>query len=450
VNTLISYLRRIADTKLLFEAEAVGLWNNAMAGDREAVEELLVRTRPLVAFVIQNELHENIDPSDFKSNLIEHLISQGDFIITAGWGKWDGKGGLLWYFNRILGDGLREARLSYYYSRKVDERRLVSLDAPLGSPEEGDDAFTLADTRQMESGELPPDVTVGLLSDTCPFDEDKLVDLRDAASGVGVVLSLDKQVMAAALKEVFHSPELSSVLESGVRNDWALFMAGSTGRLGTAIQGECAAHLILLTDATDIFARKAMALMAGRLSGRLEAHPGSLSTIVIGRGRDFDRITKWIAVNAEQHKVLQKFVAALSKFGVGLSPGNGMAIVDAATVAPAKGILSHIPEPELFFQTAKNGLRVAESREGAHKALIRKLMVRMCKSGAAGSAAAALKTANEVLEFELSFLEGQQALLEQARAAMNVSPAEPARGAVLRNTVLDSKAGRSKANDQNM
>jgi len=441
VNALTSYLHRIADTKLLYEEEAVGLWNNAMAGDREAMEELLVRTRPLVAFVIQNVLHEDIEPTDFKSNLIEYLISQGDYIITTGWGKWDGKGGLLWYFNRILGDGLREARLSYYYSRKVEERRLVSVNAPLGGAEEGDDALTLAESRQMESGELSPDITVGLLSDAFPFGEDELVDLRDASSGVGVVLSLNKQVMAASLKEVFHSPELSSVLESGVRNDWALFMVGSTGRLGTAIQGECSAHLVLLTDASDIFTRKAMALMASRLSGRLEAHPATLPTIIIGRGRDFDRIMKWIAVNAEQHKLLQKFVASLSKFGVGLSSGHGMAIIDAATVAPTKGIVSNIPETELFFQTAKNGLRVAESREGAHKVLIRKLMVRMCRSGGVGSAAAALAIANEVLEFELSFLEAQKTLLERARAAMETTAARLDKDTASRQTARDAKTG---------
>jgi hypothetical protein len=229
------------------------------------------------------------------------------------------------------------------------------------------------------------------------------------------------------------------VLESGVGNDWALFMAGSTGRLGTAIRGECLAHLILLTDATDVFMRKALALMAGRLSGRLEAHPGALPTIVIGKGRDFERITRWITVNAEQHKLLQKFVAALSKFGVGLFPVNGMAIIDAATVAPAKDIVSHIPEAELFFQTAKNGLRVAESREGAHKALIRKLMVRMCQSGGAGAAAAPLNIAGEVLEFELSFLEGQKALLERACAARTVSPARPAGDAALRRAARDPK-----------
>ena len=230
------------------------------------------------------------------------------------------------------------------------------------------------------------------------------------------MLPLNKQVMAAALREVFHAPELASAFESGVRNDWALFMTGSTGRLGTAVLGECAAHLILLTDATDIFTRQTLSVMAGWLSGRLVEHEGALPTVVIGRGRDFDSINKWVAVDDGKHRILRKFVAALAKFGVGLSPQHGMAVIEAATVGASEGICSSIPETELFFQAAKNGIRVAASRDGAHKVLIRDLMVRMCKAGTAESAAASRETANEVLEFELGFLEAQKALLEKARA----------------------------------
>ena len=421
VDSLVSYLNRIADTKPLFEEEAANLWRKAKDGDREAVEELLVRTRPLVTFVIKNTLHEDIDPSDFKSNLIEHLISQGDFIITDNWDKWDGKGGILWYFGRVLGDGLREARLSYYYRRKVEERLLCSIQAPLMASDTEDQPFTLESTRQLESTALSPDVTVGILNDVFPFDEDELVARRDAASGLSVVLPLNKQVMAAALKEVFRAPELAAAFESGVRNDWALFMAGSTGKLGTAILGDCAAHLILLTEATDIFTRKTVSVIAGWLLGRLDEHEGSLPSIVIGRGGDYDRIMKRVSTGGERHRVLRKFVAALNKFGVGLSPQHGIATIDVATLGPAAGVISHIPETELFFQTAKNGIRIAASRDGAHKALIKTLMVRMSRLDIAESAASALETANEVLEFELSFLEAQKALIDTVRAGRAMS-----------------------------
>lgn len=420
VDSLVSYLNRIADTKPLFEEEAVSLWNRAKAGDREAAEELLVRTRPLVAYVIRDGLHEDIDPSDFKSGLIEHLISQGDLIITDNWEKWDGRGGLLWYFGRLLGDGLREARRSYYYRRKMEERLFSSLQAPFEAAEAGEESFTPERSSQVQSAELSPDVTVGILNDEFPFDEEEMVSRRDASSGVGVVLPLNKQVMAAALKEVFHAPELLVALESGVRNDWALFMAGSTGRLGTAIIGDCAAHLILLTDATDIFSRKTLWIVARWLSGRLEPHEHALPSLVIGKGGDFDRLMRWIANDNESHRVLRKFAAALNKFGVGLSPRHGMAVIDVATVGSTEGVSSCIPETELFFQTAKNGIRIAASRDGAHKALIRKLMVRMCRTGTSESAAASLETANAILDFEVTFLEEQKAALEKVRGGKSV------------------------------
>ncbi len=425
VDALVAYLNRIADTKPLFEEEAAGLWNKAKAGDREAVEELLVRTRPLVKFVINNSLHEEINPADFKSSLIEHLISEGDLIITESWDKWDGKGGLLWYFGRTLRDGLRKARLAYYSSRKTEERVLLPAAPPPASFDREDGAPALAGRKQPQSPEMPPDVSVGILSDEFPFNEDELVVRRDVSSGISIILPLNKQVMAAALGEVFRSPEISAAFESGVRNDWAVFMAGSTGRLGTAVLGESAAYLVILTDATDIFTRKTMLVIAGWLSGRIEEHEGALPTINIGKKEDFDGIMRWTKVDDDQNRILRKFVVTLNKFGVGLSPGKGIAAIDAATVGSAEGTASHISDVELYFQTAKNGIRIAASKEGAHEALIKKLMTRASRSDASESAAAALKTADEVLNFELSFLEGQKALLEKARAGKRPPAAKP-------------------------
>jgi hypothetical protein len=263
--------------------------------------------------------------------------------------------------------------------------------------------------------ELTPDVTVGILDDIFPFDEDEMVARRDALSGMTVVLSLDKQVMAAALRDVFHSPELSQALESGVGNDWAIFMTGVTGKLGTAILGQCAAQLVVLTDATAVFTRKSVSVMAGWLSGRLMKRADAFPAIVIGGGKDFDGIMEKTATEDESYGVLRQFVAALNKFGVGLSPHHGMAVIDTATVGVSGGIVSPVSGIELFFQTAKNGIRVAESAEGAHKRLIKKLMVQICGKGDAEPVSSALEIANAVLECEVNFLEGQKVLLEKAR-----------------------------------
>ncbi|MBA4389274.1 MAG: hypothetical protein C0404_14975 [Verrucomicrobia bacterium] len=417
LDSMVSYLKRIASTKPIFEEEAVALWDKAKAGDRESAEELMVRSRPLVKFVIQNIIGQEIDPSDFRSNLVEHLISEGDFIITDSWDKWDGKGSLLRHFGRTLRDGLGEAFHSYFIRRKVEERILFSLNEPMPSSSGGEGSLTLERSKHVQSLEMPPDVGAGILYDQFPFDEDELVSRRDASSGVSVILPLNKQVLAAALGEVFHTPEMTSAFRSGVPNDWAVFMAGSTGRLGTAILGDCAAHLIVLTDATDVFTRKILAVMAGRLSARLRENPGAPATIAVGKNLDFDRIAKNVKTGGESYRVLRKFVSVLGSFGVGLSPALGIADIDVATVGGSDGLLSRIPDTELYFQVARNGIRVAESRPDAHRNLTKRLMSAIRRGNSPDTATDSLKIANEVLNVELAFLESQKALIERARGA---------------------------------
>jgi len=402
-NPLSTYLERINATPVLLEHEAVMLWERARRGDRDAQEQLVVGTRPLVKFVIENNLNEQVDPSSFKVELLWHLITEGDMIIAAALPAWDRKGRFLGFLHRRLQSGLTTARHDFFRQRQQRAMRESSIDEPLGDPESGS-VLTPANSRTMAAHNMQPDEVLAILSEESVFGEEELVRQRDAASGIPVVSIYDKQVMASTLKSVFTALDLSTSLESGLGNKWALIMADSLGRMGTAVVGSCSFKAMVLTDATSVFLRQSLPALAAKLNAAMTERPDGVTTLVIGRGADYDRVMELTNGRDPKWNGLRHFVMGLQHFGVGLTPEEGIAAID---FIPVESKLSHAA----LFELLKNGLLCAESESDARSALVR-YMLQHHRNGSPEDAGRAL------LDAQVCFLRDQRARLERMKRRM--------------------------------
>lgn len=396
-NPMNGYLERISATKPLMEQDAVDLWERIRAGDKDAQDDFLVRCRPLVKFVIEDNLHERIDPSGFKTELVWHLITEGDLIIAAAIPEWERKGRLLWMLHRRLQDGLTSARHEFFKQRQQQTRQEISINEPLSGSEASGD-FDLEQSRLMASHNIPPDEVLGILSDSSTFGEEDLVAKRDAASGVPVVSGYDKQVLASSLCPVFGELGFNTALESGFGNKWAVFIAGSLGRLGTAVVGNCSFKAIVLTDATPEFLHQAVRSIARNLADAIiEKH----TTLVIGRGQAYDRVMQLVNGSDREQDGLRHFVLSLQRFGIGLTPYEGMATIQFLPVETETG-------HAMMFELLKNALLCAESEENSRSILIRKILqgLRNQPPEDAGRA---------MLDAQITFLRDQRAGLERVK-----------------------------------
>lgn len=410
VNPLVSFLERIGTTKALLEVEAIALWEKARHGDKEAKEELLVRARPMIRFVIEKNLHEEIAPFGFKTDLLWRLISEGDWIIASAADGWDRSGRFLWFLYRRLRDGLRRTRLDFFRERKRQAQREVPLSEPLGgeTAEDGTRPFTLEDTPELAAGNVPPDQVVGILTEPSAFGEEELIAKRDLASGVPVVSRYDKQVLASILRPVFSSADMRRTLEGGLDSRWAAFMVNSVGRMGTAVVGRCSFRALVLSEATPAFLRRAVAALAETLSAAFREKPGGLSGLVIGRSPDYDRVMERVRGQDRRWDVLRHLVMGVQRFGIGLTPEDGIAAVDFMTVEGGA-------DDPMLFELLKNGILVAESEDGARSALVRRIL------GQQGTRSPE-DACRALLDAQVSFLRDQRARLEWIKRRLERSP----------------------------
>ncbi|MEO5368351.1 MAG: hypothetical protein H7831_18735, partial [Magnetococcus sp. WYHC-3] len=332
-NWLSVYLNRMAETRLLTMEEAQQLWLRAHTGDLEATEELMVRVRPLVRFVIEHDLREEIDPSGLKADLLERLIHRGDEIIVDAFHTPDIEGRVLGQFQRALTSGLRQARIEHYLERSARYRRTVSIDQPLLG--DTPDSATLSQTRALAAHGLSPAEVVSVLDGSFVEQDVELVVRRDEVSGVQVVRSQDKQVLAATLGHLLVREGANSLQARGVVGRWALFLGGALGRLGTAIYGKCGLELYLLVDGTDLFAAE------------VATHLGDLTRM-----------------NVQIRRLLQRFGVAAP------DPVRPLAVRVSLTDKNAACFGKGLTPEEFLFQIQANGIMVIESGRQEARALI--------------------------------------------------------------------------------
>jgi len=404
-DPLAAYLERMSLTRILDEQEAVLLWERTQAGDKDAGDELLVRARPLVKNVIEKELHEKINPFGFNTELIWHLISEGDLILSIAGRQWERKGRLLWFMAQQLQDGLTKARLEFFRKRKQQAIKEISSSEPLGNEGEGD--FNLEQTLQMSAHNLSPDDVTAILTEVSAYGEEELIARRDAESAVPVVSRYDKQVLASSLNTGLMFKVFNRAVESGLGNKWAMFMTGSLGRMGTAVVGNCAFKGVLLSDASPAFVRRAAVLLSASFHGVLKQGGGGVSTTVIGRGKHYNQVMALVNGVVRKREILRHFVMSLQRFGIGFVPEEGIAMIDFVSLE------SEISDG-LLFEMLKNSILCVESEKGARAFLIRKMMRRLREQPPEDAGRA-------LLDAQVSFLREQRVRLEWLKRHLQIS-----------------------------
>jgi hypothetical protein len=364
---LTAYLRRTAEMRLPNEAAAAALCALARAGDRTQMEALVVALRPLVRTAIASDLHEELDPAGFKAELLEHLVRTGDELIVAACRSCEGRGAALSHFHRTIADGLRQARRDFYLERHARHRRTLSLDAPWDDRRETDAPFTLAQTLETAARDLSPALVAEILDPAGLDEAAELVSRRDAAWGLPVVRAHDKAAVATALGRLLTKQGFPAAFEQGLQRRWALYLGGSMGRLGSALQGHGGLEFYVLTDGTELFAQDLRRVL-----------------------RDLLRTSVPIR-------------ALLSRFGVRLPRAGEPEYLFAGGLDIAPGAL--LPgfagaAEELLFQIAGNGILVAESESGAGRQLVRGLTSRLADSHPEDAARALVSAREEFLTRE--------------------------------------------------
>jgi len=404
-DPLSAYLERMSVTRMLDEQEAVLLWERTQSGDKEAGDELLVRARPLVKSVIEGELREQINPYGFNTELIWHLISEGDFILSSAGRQWDRRAKLLWFLAQGLREGLAKARLDFFRKRKQQAMQEVPISEPLVHDENRD--FSLEQTVQMSAHNMSPEDVTAILTEVSAYGEEELIAKRDADSAVPVVSRYDKQVLASSLNTVIMHRALKRAMESGLGNKWAMFMTGSLGRMGTAVVGNCAFRSVLLSDATPAFLHRAAIVLSAVFHGTVRDSPGGVSTLVIGKGKGYNQVMAIVNGVVRKREILRHFVMSLQKFGIGFVPEEGIAAVDLVS-------LENEISDSLLFELLKNAIQCVESEKGARSFLIKK-MVRRLRAQLPEDAGRAL------LDAQVSFLREQRVRLEWLKRRLQVA-----------------------------
>jgi len=398
-SPLSRYLEQITATAALMEQEAVQLWERIQQGDKDAQDELLTRTRPLVKFVIENNLHERMDPFGFKEELLWHLITEGDLILASSWPAWNRQGRFLWFLLRRLQDGLASARHDFFKQRQQQTRQEVSISEPF--TEEGSGNFTMEQSRTMSAHNIPPDEILGILTENSTFGEEELVAQRDAESGIPMISGYNKQELASSLPSIFTKLGLSRALESGLGNKWAVFMTGSLGRMGTAVTGNCSFKALVLTDTTASFLHQSIRTLAEELSAVPSETPSGQVILVIGKDAEYDRVMKLINGTDSKWNNLRHFVMSLQRFGTGLTQEEGIANI---VFVPVECEASD----NILFELLKNGILCAESEANARLTLTRNILQHLSNRSPEDAGRA-------LLDAQISFLRDQRAHLERIK-----------------------------------
>jgi len=362
---LVAYLKRMTEARALDEAAAADLWSRAASGDQDKMEALIVGLRPMVRCVIEQDLREEIAPDGFKAELLEHLVHKGDEIIVDTCHAWGGQGAVLAHFRREIAAGLNQARRDFYFERSTRHQKTVSLDAPLGEDHEQGEAFTLAQTADLAARNLDPAEVAEILDPDSLEETAALVSSRDADWGLPVIRAHDKASVASALGKLLAKEGLPTVFSCGIRHCWAVFMGGSMGRLGSALQGHGGLEFYILTDGTEMFAQD-----------------------VRGIFRDMVRTSAPIR-------------ALFSRFGIRLPHPGETGFVFAGGMDATQGpIIPGFAAEELLFHINGNGILVAESDANAGRRLVRELTARLADVPPEDVARALLKAREEFLTRE--------------------------------------------------
>jgi len=398
-GTLIScYLARINAVKPLLEDEAVALLARAGMGDMDAQEELLVRLRPMVAHVIQADLREDLSSDTFRAQLIEHLISEGDRLLATACSEWDQTGSFMAHARYRLSAGLREARLHFLRERYAAARRETSNRGNADAAE------------SMRDGRLRPDEVAAIMEEGAAFAEDELVERRDAASGLPILSKYEKHALALSLKTLFSDREFSRIFSGGTGTRWCVFLAGSLGKLGTAVKGMCPLELLFLCDASPAFADA----LPGRIASAME---GSWRTdgreLIIGAAPAETASAApadpgVMRSSARLRHLMRRMLAIANNSGVALDPSGRRSRMEFRSTAD-------VNSERITFELLKNCILVHESAEGT-RTLLAMDVIRNNKAESPEEAARAL------LNAQIAFLRTQRACLESARRRFRNCP----------------------------
>jgi len=398
-GTLISsYLARINAVKPLLEDEAVALLARAGMGDMDAQEELLVRLRPMVAHVIQTDLREDLSSDTFRAQLIEHLISEGDRLLAIACSEWDQTGSFLAHARYRLSAGLREARLHFLRERYAAAWRETSDPGHAGAAESARD------------GRLRPDEVAAIMEEGAAFAEDELIEKRDAASGLPILSKYEKHALALSLKALFSDREFSRIFSAGTGTRWCVFLAGSLGKLGTAVKGMCPLELLFLCDASPAFADA----LPGRIASAME---GSWRTdgreLIIGAAPPEPPSSTpqepGVAHSSSRLRhLMRRMLAIANNSGVALDPSGRRSRMEFRST-------SDVNSERIIFELLKNCILVHESAEGT-RTLLAIDVIRNNQTDSPEEAARAL------LNAQIAFLRTQRAGLELARRRFRPCP----------------------------
>ena len=418
--------REMTAREILTTDEVDDLWALWRGGDAMAYDELLRGLQPLIVFVLEEELCEDIlvASGTAGADRVLELLAEGQLVLAEALRDESMPGGVMPYVRNRLSKALWERRRLYRYEQQGIQydssgrsARVTSMDATREGPDGGimpSAGISGGDSMQPRG----PDEVVGATGGELTFGEEALIERRDRHSGRPVILRGDKIAVSHAVGEMFKSAGVPNGVLSDVR--WALFTTGSLGRLGTAIRGACDWNGVMIVDAPAARVQDALERIGAQLDTAVELRDdgcgGTLKLaatekryraledrILSGTMRGLRQITQY--GDDAGDALLEHLYALMSRFTIGGAErglGSLTLISLPALVQVPRGLWTG---DRITFEVQRNGFLATESATGIGEQLCRLLVARARALGVDEFMSARLRVEEEFLRTQRTHLE---------------------------------------------
>ncbi|MDD5421869.1 MAG: sigma-70 family RNA polymerase sigma factor, partial [Candidatus Omnitrophica bacterium] len=361
VDPFIASLNTYYSMNMPDESYLAGLWNRAeLEGAKEASDLFTMALLPLVREVIETELNTPIVLDGRSANLIVYLLQRGSIALFERRGEWptpDRPETLFAFFREMLWDELRSAKREYYEEIEQGEN-IASLDSAIYREE-----------RKAET-----------MKDRLPSKEASPVDeaIEHEKARLPLIQRREKDALFDALRHIIEDEDVFGDLAEGGKYKWAVYVIGSLGRLGIAVQGYSDLNLVVLSDASEDRIDLCLDKIARRLHSELICQRDTMPVVGIGR----EGMYKTMLSDARMGRangLMRKYCLALDDAHVG-SYDKGFGTIEAVSVNDTVEvrrahvrILSQLGVNGFSFSAGANGIFLAESQDGVHEALCDRL-----------------------------------------------------------------------------
>ncbi|MFA5100550.1 MAG: nitroreductase family protein, partial [Candidatus Omnitrophota bacterium] len=342
------------------------LWVKAVIhGDRASRDLFILGTLPLVRSVMETELRINLVLEGRSVALIHYLLTVGSVALFDNYDQWltpQEPGTLVGFFRDMLEQRLRSAKKEFYAEleqlQTIQGRRVISLDQSRSGDEE--ETFT-------KDGLISRDISPVRAA------------IEAEKARLPLIAGEVKERLFSRLRQIFTEENLFTVFSNGKEYKWAIYVIGSLGRLGTAVQGYSDLNLVILSDASESFLDNALDTIARIFSAEVNPQKRELPTLGIGREGDYNDMLS-AARLGRGRKSFRDFCLALNESRVG-SYDKGFGTIEAVSVNGHDAgrrvhvrILGQVGIDGFEFAKGANGILLMESEEGVNDELRRSLL----------------------------------------------------------------------------